>query len=507
MSSGGIGGTHRDRVNLQRLRPAVFVLPGTGPARIIGPVLSSFRSVHFTGICGTAMAAVAAALHERGHAVTGSDQNVYPPMSTFLADRGVPVTSGYREENLAHHPDLVVIGNAISRGNPEVEWVLEKKWRYCSLPELLRDEFLVGRRCLVVTGTHGKTTTTSLLAWVFEHAGRRPGFLIGGIPENLGQGGRFTDGEWFILEGDEYDTAFFDKRSKFIHYRPEVAIVNNLEMDHADIFENLAAIQKSFGHFLRLIPRNGLLLANGDDANLAPLLKDAKHYPVRRFGLEAGNDERATDLKLEPERSCFRLGATEFVVPLVGEFNVRNALAVAACSRHCGLADHEIQAAFDTFRSVKRRQETRGEARGVTVVDDFGHHPTAIRETLKALRVRFPGRRMWAVFEPRSNTTRRNLFQGELADALELADRIVVSEVARLELLPPEQRLNPERLMADLRGRGRFAAYLPGVEAIVDQVVQDAAPGDVVVVFSNGGFGGIHEKLLGRLAAPPRAQA
>ena len=447
------------------------------------------------------MASVAVAMKERGYSVTGSDHNVYPPMSTFLAERGIEVAAGYAEANLAHRPDLVVIGNAISRGNPEAEWVLESRVRYCSLPELLRDVFLPGKRCLVVTGTHGKTTTTALLTWVFEHGGRNPSFLIGGIPENLGQGARFTDSEWFILEGDEYDTAFFDKRSKFIHYRPEVAVLNNLEMDHADIFENLPSIQRSFSHFIRLIPRSGLLLANGDDPNVAPLLAEARHYPAKRFGLGEANDFRATGIQLEPDSSRFTLAATEFRIPLVGEFNVRNALAVAACARHCGFTDAAIQAAFDSFRSVKRRQETRGEAAGVTVVDDFGHHPTAIRETIRALRVRFRGRRVWAVFEPRSNTTRRNVFQQELADALECADEVVVAEVARLEQLPVEQRLNPEKLIADLRLRGRGAAYLPTVEAILDHVVAGARPGDVVCVFSNGGFGGIHQRLLDRLAA------
>jgi len=447
------------------------------------------------------MASVAVAMKERGYLVTGSDNNVYPPMSTFLAERGIDVMAGYAESNLATSPDLVVIGNAISRGNPEAETVLERKLRYCSLPDLLEDEFLPGKRSLVVTGTHGKTTTTSLLTWVFEHNGAHPSYLIGGIPENLGQGARFTDSEWFILEGDEYDTAFFDKRSKFVHYRPEVAVVNNLEMDHADIFEGLPAIQKSFSQFIRLIPRNGLLLANGDDPNITPLLAEAKHYPAKRFGLGESNDFRATAVELTGESSRFRLGSAEFSIPMVGEFNVRNALAVAVCARHCGFSDARIQSAFDTFKSVKRRMEIRGEPRGIAVVDDFGHHPTAVRETMRALRVRFRGRRLWAIFEPRSNTTRRNIFQNELVDALECADEVVVAEVARLEQLPVEQRLNPEKLISDLRLRGRDAAYLPTVESIVEHVGARAQPGDVVCVFSNGGFGGIHAKLLGRLGA------
>jgi UDP-N-acetylmuramate: L-alanyl-gamma-D-glutamyl-meso-diaminopimelate ligase len=452
-------------------------------------------SVHFIGICGTAMASVAAALRERGIAVTGSDEGVYPPMSTFLEERGIAVQSGFSAAHLDRAPDLVVIGNAMSRGNPEVEATLAKRLRYCSLPELLKEGFIRGKRSVVVAGTHGKTTTTSLLAWVFEHNGRHPGFLIGGIPANLGQGARFTDGEWFILEGDEYDTAFFDKRSKFLHYLPEVAILNNLEFDHADIFDDLAAVRRSFSHFIRLVPPDGLLLANGDDPNLADLIR-VQWCPVRRFGLGADNEVRAEQLCLRGEGSEFQVSGHRFRIPLVGELNVRNALAVVAAARHCGFSDDQIQAAFDTFRGIKRRLEVRGEADGVTVVDDFGHHPTAIRETMHALRIKFPGRRLWAVFEPRSNTTRRNVFQRELARALSMADGIVVSEVARLALLKPEERLDPERLMADVRASGRPAAYLPDVERILAHLVEAVQPGDVVCVFSNGGFGGIHGRLL-----------
>jgi UDP-N-acetylmuramate: L-alanyl-gamma-D-glutamyl-meso-diaminopimelate ligase len=445
------------------------------------------------------MASAAVAMHELGYQVTGSDQDViYPPMSTFLAERGIRVMAGYAEANLAHKPDLVVVGNAISRGNPEAEAVLERKLRYCSLPELLKEFFIRGRRSLVVTGTHGKTTTASLLAWVLESAGLNPSFLIGGIPRNLGQGARFTDSEWFVIEGDEYDTAFFDKRSKFVHYLPEVAILNNLEFDHADIFPTLADIQLSFRRFIHLIPRNGLLLANGDEPHLAPLL-DVRHCPVKRFGLGAENELKATGLVLKDDSSEFELGGTRFRIPMVGELNVRNALAVTAAARHCGIRDSVIQTAFDSFLSVKRRMEVRGEAGGVTVIDDFGHHPTAIRETVRALRVKFPGRRIWAVFEPRSNTTRRNVFQQELVDALERADAVVVAEVARLEQLPLGERLNPEKLMQDLRLTGKPAAYLPTVESIVDHVASGARPGDVVCVFSNGGFGDIHNRLLARL--------
>jgi len=444
------------------------------------------------------MASAAAAMHEKGIKVTGSDQNVYPPMSTFLADRRIEVISGYAEQNLAHKPDLVVIGNAISRGNPEAEYVLDHKLRYCSLPELLKEFFIRGKRSLVVSGTHGKTTTASLLTWVFEHNGLRPSYLIGGIPNNLGQGARFTDSEWFIIEGDEYDTAFFDKRSKFLHYLPEVAIINNLEFDHADIFADLEAIKTSFQHFIRLVPRNGLLLGNGDDTRLLPLL-NVTHCPVKRFGLGEGNAVQAFNLRYGPTATEFEIPSFKFHTNLVGELNVRNALAVVACAKHCGLKNHQIQSAFDTFKGIKRRMEVRGIAGGVSVLDDFGHHPTAIRETLRALRIKYPNQKVWAVFEPRTNTTRRNVFQTELAESFGDADAVVVSQVARLDQLPAEQRLSPEKLMMDLKAAGKQTAYLPDVDSIVAHVAQNAQGGEVVCVFSNGGFGGIHTKLLERL--------
>ncbi len=456
------------------------------------------RSIHFVGICGTAMAAVAAALKEKGLEVSGSDQNIYPPMSTFLAGRGIEVMGGYLETNLAHNPDLVVVGNAISRGNPEAEAVLDRKMRYCSLPELLKEYFIRGKRSVVITGTHGKTTTTSLLAWVFEASGLNPSFLIGGIPNNFKEGARFTDSDWFIVEGDEYDTAFFDKRSKFVHYLPEIAVINNIEFDHADIFEDLPAIQTSFKRFINLIPRNGQLFANGDDPHLAPLL-DVTHCPIKRFGLGENNAVRALNLKLGATATEFELPSLKFHINLVGELNVRNALAVVACAKHCGLKNSQIQSAFDTFKGIRRRMEVRGIAGGVTVVDDFGHHPTAIRETLRALRLRYPGQRIWAVFEPRSNTTRRNVFQTDLVRAFADADRVVVAQVARLDQLPPEQRLDPERLMKELAEDGKSAAYLPDVDSIVERVCQEASGGDVVCVFSNGGFGNIHARLLHRL--------
>ena len=445
------------------------------------------------------MASVAAALKERGFAITGSDQGIYPQMSTFLEERGIEARP-FDEANLAYKPDLVVIGNAISRGNPEAEYALEHKLAYCALPELLKHQFLRGKRSLVVCGTHGKTTTASLLAWLLEHNGLNPSFLIGGIPNNLGQGARFTDSEWCVLEGDEYDTAFFDKRSKFVHYLPEAVVINNLEFDHADIFGSLAEIQTSFQRLINIIPRNGLLLANGDEPNLLPLT-GVGHCPVRHFGLGNDCDAQADQLLFSESGSTFRLGSAQFRIPMIGELNVRNALAALLMARYAGLSDEQIQAGFDTFEGIRRRMEIRGEVNGVTVIDDFAHHPTAIRETLKALGRRFPERRVWAIFEPRSNTTRRNHFQIELAEALRLAKRVVVAEVARLEQVPPEERLNPAQLMADIRAAGVETDYLPTADEIVAHVVPQAQPGDILCVLSNGGFDNIHQKLIDALEA------
>lgn len=466
------------------------------------PMFGSIKKVHFVGISGTAMASVAAAMKERGYVVSGSDQGVYPPMSTFLAERGIEAALGYAESNIPADADLVVIGNAISRGNPEAEAVLDRKLRYCSLPELLKEFFIRGKQSLVVAGTHGKTTTTSLLAWAFERAGRNPSFLIGGIPTNLGQGARFTESEWFITEGDEYDTAFFDKRSKFVHYLPDLVIINNLEFDHADIFDNVAAIQLTFKRLINIVPRNGLVLANGDDPLLAPLL-GVKHCPIQTFGLGADCAIRATELNLNSEGSGFRVGSDAFWVPMIGELYVRNALAVVAAARHCGLLAAEIRGALETFEGVKRRMQTRGVSGGVTVIDDFGHHPTAIRETLRALRIRFPSQKIWAIFEPRTNTTRRRVFQTEIAESLALADGVAVSQIARLEQLAPDDRLDPERLIQCLQADGKPAFYLPTADAIVEKLGACVRAGDVVCVFSNGGFGGIHDKLLHRFAPSP----
>jgi UDP-N-acetylmuramate: L-alanyl-gamma-D-glutamyl-meso-diaminopimelate ligase len=460
--------------------------------------MSDKSRFHFTGICGTAMGAVAAAMKQRGFTVTGSDANVYPPMSDFLRSQGITLTEGYHEDHIPADADVVVIGNAISRGNPEAEAALDRKLLYYSLPEVMKEYFLRGKHNLVVSGTHGKTTTSSMLAWLLQQAGRDPGFMIGGIPRNLGRGALFTDSEFNVIEGDEYDTAFFDKRSKFLHYLPECVIINNIEFDHADIYASLDEIKLSFRRLLNIVPRNGMAFINGDDPSCLDAASTAP-CPVTRVGISASCTSRIGDIHYETHRSSFTLGGVPYSVRMTGEFNVRNAAMAAAAAAFAGLSSDEIRAGLETFDGVARRQELRGEANGIKVIDDFAHHPTAIRLAVQGLRQAHPDSRLWILFEPRSNTTRRAVFQTELAEALALADFAVVAAMQDLHKLPENDRLDPLRLSTDIDRLGGRAAYLPDVESIVSHVISTALPGDVVAVLSNGGFGDIHQKLLAAL--------
>ncbi len=458
------------------------------------------RHFHFLGIGGTAMGSVASALRERGFVVTGSDENIYPPMSTFLEKRGVALNQGYRAENIPAKVDVVVIGNAITRGNPELEAVLNRKLYYLSLPETLKQFFLRGRHNLVVTGTHGKTTTTALLAWILTSAGLKPSYMIGGIPKNLGRGALFNDSKHFVIEGDEYDTAFFDKRSKFIHYLPELLVVNNIEFDHADIFRDLDEIKLSFRRLINIVPQNGMVLLNGDDPNCVEVAQNCLAALVE-VGFSPNCAHRIRDVTYSAEGSRFTLGEEQFELPLIGEFNVRNAAMAISAARFYQVPNEKIQTALKKFEGIARRQEVRGEARGVKVIDDFGHHPTAITQTMHALRHRYPGQRIWAVFEPRSNTTRRAVFQQQLPDALSLADGVFISEVARLDQIPEGERLNPEGVVEAIAKSGRPAFYEKNAEAIIERLVPMVQENDIVAIFSNGGFDRIHEKLLARLHA------
>ena len=456
--------------------------------------------IYFIGICGSAMGNAALMMRELGHDVLGSDDNIYPPMSLLLAERGITILPGYKSENLNTPVDLIVIGNAMSRGNEEVEAVLERKLPFLSMAELIKREVIQGKTSIVISGTHGKSTTSSLMAWTLESSGRNPSFLIGGVPENFGAGYQARpESEFVILEGDEYDTAFFDKRSKFLHYLPTTLIINNIEFDHADIFGSIEEIKLAFKRLTLLVPRNGLIIGSADDANVMEILKGAP-APVITFGVSENADVHTDDIQYSDHDSSFSIrwnkhSEARLTIPLLGEFNIRNALAVTIAARHHGLDYEEIQHAFSSFKSIKRRLEFKGEFGGVTIYDDFAHHPTAIRATLRALRQKHPHERVIAIFEPRSNTTRRNVFQRELAECFEDSNIVFISQIARLNLLKPEERLDPERVMDDLRTRGKEAYYLPDAASIAAKVAEIANSDDIVIVMSNGSFGGIHDFL------------
>jgi len=458
----------------------------------------AIRHVHFLGICGTAMGAVAAAMRDQGYTVTGSDNDVYPPMSTFLEERGITITRGYRAENLPETADLIVVGNAISRGNPEIEAVLNRRLYYLSLPETLKQFFLRGRHNLVVTGTHGKTTTTTMLTWILEYAGLKPAYMIGGIPKNLPQGCSLHASKHVVLEGDEYDTAFFDKRSKFVHYLPELVVVNNIEFDHADIFRDLDDIKTSFRRLLNIVPENGMVLINGDDANCVEVARDCRAQLVE-VGFSPNAARHISEASYGAAGSQFTVLDTRFTLHLPGEFNIRNAAMAISAAHFYGVPLATIREAVEKFEGVRRRQEVRGVVRGITVVDDFGHHPTAIAQTLRALRKQYPKQRLWAVFEPRSNTTRRAVFQHDLPRALGEADGVVLAQVARLDQLPEDNRLKPEQVVADIAASGKPAFYEPSVDHIIERLRPLVNEPDVVVIFSNGGFDNIHKRLLAEL--------
>jgi UDP-N-acetylmuramate: L-alanyl-gamma-D-glutamyl-meso-diaminopimelate ligase len=461
------------------------------------------KHIHLIGICGTAMASLAGMLNERGFRVTGSDAAAYPPMSDFLASLGIPVAQPFDARNLQPHPDLVVVGNAISRGNAELEYVLDERIPFCSLPQILHDEFLRGKEVIVVAGTHGKTTTTSMLSWIFHSAGKQPSFLIGGIAENFGSSFGLGSGKHFILEGDEYDTAFFDKGPKFLHYFPDSVVLTSVEFDHADIYKDLDAVETSFKRLVNLVPRRGRIVAIDTGASVERCIAKA-FCPVERYGLSASANWRISDLRFEPTRTSWTVVRdgerwADFEFALAGEYNVCNATAAAAMASGCGIDVGEIQKALRTFRSVKRRLEVKAQVNGVTIIDDFAHHPTAIAGTLTALRSRFPGSRLWVILEPRSNTLRRNVFQHELANSLALADDVIVAGVFKSDSIPAAERLDLMAVGADLQARGKRARIISGADGIVQVIAPELRSGDVVAILSNGGFDGIYEKLPARL--------
>ncbi len=472
--------------------------------------MQNSKHIHLVGICGTAMASLAGMLQQQGHRITGSDAAAYPPMSDLLASLKIPVREPYAESNLDPRPDLVVVGNAISRGNVELEYVLDTRIPFCSMASILHDEFLPGRESLVVAGTHGKTTTTSMLAWIYEVASRpnpalAPSFLIGGVAENFGTSFMVRSTRPFLLEGDEYDTAFFDKGPKFLHYFPDAMILTHVEFDHADIYVDLPAVKTAFKRLVNLVPRRGRIVAFDGSENVGECVAKA-FCAVERYGFDPLSHWRLTDLVHEGPVTSWTLtrGGVPFVklmLPMAGEHNALNATAAAALAAGQGVPIAAIVEALGSFKSVKRRLEVRAVVEGVTIIDDFAHHPTAIRETLRALRESYPDRRLWAVLEPRSNTLRRNVFELDRVESLALADCVVMAAVFKSESIPAGERLHPEHVVAALTMRGTPASLFADADAIVQAIVPQLKPGDIVAILSNGGFGNIYQKLPSAIAA------
>lgn len=469
---------------------------------------SNRKHIHLSGICGTAMASLAGLLQLEGHRISGSDKAAYPPMSDLLHSLGIPVLEPYSESNLDPAPDLVVIGNALSRGNPEVERVLDERIPFTSMAALVREEFLKGRESLVIAGTHGKTTTTSMLSWIYQVASQgdaalEPSFLIGGVAENFGSSFQLRPTHTFIIEGDEYDTAFFDKGPKFLHYFPDALILTHVEFDHADIYADLEAVKIAFKRLVNLVPRRGLLVAFDGSPNVDECISKA-FCRVERYGFKAESDWQIRNLRHEDGKTKWEVWQhdelwSELAMQLAGEHNALNATAAAALAAGLGINKDAIRSALATFKSVKRRLEVRDVIRGITIIDDFAHHPTAIRETLRALRSVYPDARIWAVLEPRSNTLRRKVLENDLIASLRLADRVMMAGVYQQQRIPDAERLHPEDVVDALNASGTPAELHPDAAEIVESIAPRLKSGDVVAILSNGGFDDIYEKLPARL--------
>ncbi len=462
------------------------------------------QTVHLMGICGTAMASLAGLLKDRGLNVTGSDQNPYPPMSTQLEKLGIEIMKGYRAENLVHKPDLVIVGNVIPKSNPEAQELLRLNIPYTSLPKALGEWVIGSRESLVVSGTHGKTTTTSLLSWVAECIGIQPGFLIGGIPKNFSLSFRNPYGNYFVIEGDEYDTAFFDKVPKFIHYKPKHVILTSIEFDHADIYADLNAVKAAFRRLIELIPEDGTLLYYGKDQNIAELLQFAT--VKKRFSYSSSkSDYMAKVVTKNIEGTTFQVfhGAIflgEFFITMTGDYNVMNATAVIGLADQLGWPIDRVREALATFQGVRRRQEVIGAPRGITIIEDFAHHPTAVRETVKAIQSKYSGQKVYSVFEPRSATSRRKIFQKDYVEAFKSSQEVIIAEAFDQGKIEASDRFSAQELVLDLTKSGIVAHCFNGADAIVDYLGKTASPKDVILIMSNGGFDGIYQKLLQRLA-------
>ena len=460
------------------------------------------QHIHFIGIGGTGMGALAGLCHQAGYTVTGSDGPLYPPMSTFLASLGLKINEGYDAAHLSPKPDLVIIGNVIRKDNPEAQAAIQKKLRYLSMPDAIAELFLKNRHPVVITGTHGKTTMASIMAWLLQHADRHPGFMIGGIPLNFCTGAQLGSGPEFVLEGDEYDTAFFDKTPKFLHYQAQSAILGAVEFDHADIYKDLNHVMQAFEKFVTTLPKDGLLVGYLDHPNTRTLLQKASCRVVT-YGLALDADYHLDELKSDTEGSHFSIihndTAYHFDSPLYGEHNALNTIATVALARERGVPWEVLQEGVKNFQGVKRRMEIVGTVKDVTVIDDFAHHPTAVRETIKALRCKFPERRMVVAFEPRSNTTRRKIFQKEFVEAFRGANRVLFAPVARADELPATERLDPEGLSESLMNAGIESYALSSLDFLLEYLIRNAEMDDVIVLMSNGNFGGLHQTLLDKL--------
>jgi UDP-N-acetylmuramate: L-alanyl-gamma-D-glutamyl-meso-diaminopimelate ligase len=459
------------------------------------------KNIYLIAICGTGMAALAGLLKKTGHNVTGSDANIYPPMSTLLSNAGIKIFPGYKKENISKDIDIVIVGNAVSKKNEEVQAVLDAGISYTSFPAALSQFFLEGKKSLVVTGTHGKTTTTSLLSWVLESAQRKPGFMVGGWLKNFDTNHQVPVGDYFVTEGDEYDSAFFDKGPKFLHYRPDASILTGIEFDHADIFSDLDQIKQVFRDYVKLI--KGIILVKSDDENIRNVLSSAS-CTVETYGFDEKADWRIEDYRFEKGCGNFSLSfkkkkQANFQLAMIGRHNVENAAAVAALCLNLGLTADEINVGFQTFKGIKRRQEIVGEKSGVTVIDDFAHHPTAIDLTVNAVKEAYPGQRVWAVFEPRSATSRRKVFEDSFPKSFLKADRVIFAGLFAPEKIKAEERLDVQAVIASINNMGGVAEYIPQVDDIVEFITKNAKSEDVILVMSSGGFDGIHRKILERL--------
>jgi UDP-N-acetylmuramate: L-alanyl-gamma-D-glutamyl-meso-diaminopimelate ligase len=477
--------------------------------------LSNGKHVHVIGIGGSAMAPLAGMLRESGYRVTGSDAGVYPPASTLLESLGISFFNSFDAAHMQPAPDLAVIGNIIARGNPELEEVLDRKIPYRSLPEILEEVCLPGKHSIVISGTHGKTTTTAMLAWIFETAGKKPNFLVGGVAENFGKSYGLGGGAEFILEGDEYETAFWDRGPKFFHYHPDDLIITSLEYDHADIYPDFETYQLAFRRLVNLVPRRGRVVIWGDVDESGPALRHAAEKalcPVQTYGFDAANDWVASDFAVEGDKMRFRVAHRakpfgEFALVATGRHNAMNAMAAMAVADGRGISSEVIAKALATFRSVKRRMDVKGEVGGVLVVDDFAHHPTAVKATIEAARGRWPGRRLWAILEPRSNSMRRKVFQEALPKALALGDRVILGGVFRAQQLGDENRLDPESVAESVRALGKDARVFPSSDAIAEHLATEAKAGDLFLIMSNGSFDGLCEKLLKKLGSAVPSEA